>query len=333
MRNKTSPFNNRWRALLAAALVAPCISTAHAAVALPGPLVTVQWLNEHQADVQVVDVRDDLNTLSAKPTFTTTGGKRVLEQVGGHIPDALSVNFWGLRTKREVSGKTLDFQLVSGDEFQARMRGVQLEPGKPIVITPTGDDATSLQEAAFFAWVLQVYGVPAEQISILNGGVHAWIAADLPLDTDAIAPLGSTQWTAKTPRADMLADRTQVQAAQLSGKAIFDVRPLTQFAGLEQPPAGLVAGRLAGSRPLPAEIFYKQAADGSWRFLTPEENRSLFSVDGIPRPKKGILYCNTGQYAAGAWFALERVQGLSGVRMFPGGVYEWVKLGLPLDQR
>jgi thiosulfate/3-mercaptopyruvate sulfurtransferase len=315
------------------ALMTPWFSMARAAIALPGPLVTAAWLNEHQAEVQIVDVRDDLNSLTAKPTYSTTGGKRVLEQVGGHIPDALSVNFWGLRTKQEVGGKTLDFQLVPGDELQARMRGVQLEPNKPIVITPTGDDATSLQEAAFFAWVLQVYGVPAEQISILNGGVHAWIAAGLPLDTDAIAPLGSTQWTAQARRSDMLADRAQVQTAQRKGQALFDVRPLAQFAGLEQPPAGLAPGRLEGSRPLPAELFYKQAADGSWRFLTPEENRSLFTVDGIPRPQKGILYCNTGQYAAGAWFALERVQGLSGMRIFPGGVYEWVKLGLPLDPR
>ena len=331
MTHKTRAFG-RWTGRLAAALAAAAMAAAQAGV-LPGPLVSVQWLNEHQAEVQVVDVRSDLNSLTAKPVYETVNGKPVLESVGGHITDALSVNFWGLRAKREVEGKTLDFQPVSGEEFQARMRGVQLEPGKPIVITPTGDDTTSLQEAAFYAWVLQVYGVPADQIAILNGGVRAWMAAGLPTDTDAIAPLGATQWTARPPRADMLADRAQVEAAQKGKKALIDARPLAQFAGMEQPPAGLGRGRLPGSRPLPAALLYKQAADGSWHFLTASENKALFAVDGMPRLEKGILYCNTGQYAAGAWFMLERVLGIQGVRMYPGGVYEWVNLGLPLDQR
>lgn len=330
MTDKTPAFKG-WRRLLALAMV-PLFASAHAGV-LPGPLVSAQWLNEHQVQVQVVDVRSDLNTLTAKPVYETVNGKPVLESVGGHIPDALSVNFWGLRTKQTVEGKTLDFQLVPSEEFQARMRGVQLEPDKPIVITPTGDDPTSLQEAAFYAWVLQVYGVPADQIAILNGGVRAWIAAGFPIDTDAIAPLGATQWTAKPARADMVADRAQVMAAQKARKPLIDARPLMQFAGMEQPPAGLDRGRIAGSRPLPSELLYKQAADGSWHFLSAAENKALFAIDGMPRLQPGILYCNTGQYAAGAWYMLERVQGIKGVRMFPGGVYEWVNLGLPLDQR
>lgn len=322
----------RWCARVVVAMAAPFTLLAQAGV-LPGPLVTPQWLHEHQAKVQIVDVRDDLNTLTAKPSYETVDGKPVLESVGGHLPDALSVNFWGLRTKQPVQGKTLDFQLVPREEFQARMRGVQLEPGKPIVITPTGDDPTSLQEAAYFAWVLQVYGVPAEQIAILNGGVHAWIAAGYPIDTDAIAPLGATQWTAQPPRVDMLAKRGDVQAAQKGRKTLMDARPLAQFAGLEQPPAGLSRGRLQGSRPLPAELLYRQAADGSWHFLSAAETRALFAVDGMPRLQPGIVYCNTGQYAAGAWYVLERILGVKGVRMFPGGVYEWVNLDLPLDRR
>lgn len=331
MTDKSSARIQRWRGLLA--LTAATFLSAAQAGVLPGPLITAQWLNEHQAQVQIVDVRSDLNTLTAKPSYEIVDGKQVLESVGGHIPDALSVNFWGLRAKREVEGKVIDFQPVAGADFQARMRGVQLEPGKPIVITPTGDDATSLQEAAFFAWVLQMYGVPADQVAILNGGVRAWLSAGLPIDTDAIAPLGGTQWTAKPPRADMLADRAQVQAAPKRRQPLIDARPLAQFAGMEQPPAGLGRGRLPGSQPLPSELVYKQAADGSWHFLSAAENKALFAVDGMPRLQKGILYCNTGQYAAGAWFMLERVLGVKGVRMYPGGVYEWVNLGLALDQR
>lgn len=306
---------------------------AASALTLPGPLVDVKWLKDHQTQVQVVDVRDNLNSLTEKPRYETVGGKPVLEQVGGHLPDALSVNFWGLRTKRDIAGKDIDFQMLRADEFQARMRGVQLEPGKPIVVTPTGDDATSLQEAAFFVWMLQVYGVPPEQIAILNGGVRAWIMAGGEIDTDAIAPMGQSQWTAQPARAGMVASREQVQAAAKAKKPLFDTRPIAQYLGLERVSAIPKRGRIAGSVPLPSEWLYEQAEDGSWRFLSPEKYRAIFSLPGMVKPRSGIVFCNTGQYAAGAWFVLDRLLGLKGVGLFPGGFYEWAMLDLPVDER
>lgn len=203
------------RAMFAAWLggAASLAAGAASALTLPGPLVDVSWLKDHLAQVQVVDVRDNLNGLTEKPKYETVDGKPVLEQMGGHLPDALSVNFWGLRTKRDIAGKAVAFQMLHADEFQARMRGVQLEPGKPIVVTPIGDDAISLQEAACFVWLLQVYGVPPEHIAILNGGVRAWIMAGGEIDTDAIAPIGQSQWTAKPARAGMVASRRQGEEA------------------------------------------------------------------------------------------------------------------------
>ncbi|MCI4440498.1 thiosulfate/3-mercaptopyruvate sulfurtransferase [Tibeticola sediminis] len=322
----------RWLSALigGAALLA---ASAVQALTLPGPLVDVPWLKAHQAEVQVVDLRDNLNSLTEKPKYETVAGKPVLEQVGGHIPDALSVNFWGLRTKRNIAGKEIDYQMLSAAEFQARMRGVQLEPGKPIVVTPTGDDATSLQEAAYFVWMLQVYGVPPEQIAILNGGVRAWIMAGGEIDTDAIAPMGQSNWTAQSARAGMVASREQLQAALKAKKPVFDTRPITQYLGLDAVPAIPKRGRIAGTEPIAAEWLYEQAADGSWRYLSAEKYRAIFSLPGIVRPRPGIVFCNTGQYAAGAWFVLERVLGMKGVAMFPGGFYEWVMLGLPVDER
>ncbi len=300
------------------------------AAALPGPLVTPQWLHDHAKEVQVVDIRDNVNSLTDDPKFSKTGDKKVLEQVGGYIPDALSANFWALREKRDVNGKKVDFLLPTAEEFQGVMQASLLEQGKPIVLAPTGDDATSLQEAAFLAWELQLFGEPADQIAILDGGTHAWIAAGYPVDNDAIAPMTSGHWTAKPPRADMLADTAQVQAAQRAHKRLLDARPLAQFAGLERTPVIPVEGRLAGSRALPAELLYREAADGSWHFLTSAQYKAVFALDGVPRPVPGIIYCNTGQYAAGAWFVLDRVMGIKGMREYPGGMNEWVQRGLPI---
>jgi thiosulfate/3-mercaptopyruvate sulfurtransferase len=296
---------------------------------LPGPLVTPQWLHAHANEVQIVDIRDDLNSLTADPKFSTEDGKKVVDQVGGYIPGALSVNFWALREKHAIGAKQVDFLLPTADEFQDVMRASQLEPGKPVVLAPTGDDSTSLQETAFLAWELQVFGMPAQQIAILDGGTHAWLAAGYEVDNDAIAPMSSGHWTAQPARADLLADVAQVQAAQRAHRALIDARPLMQFLGLTRTPVIPVAGRLAGAQPLPAELLYVQADDGSWHFLSTQQYREVFALDAV-HPKAGIVYCNTGQYAAGAWFVLDRILGVKGVREFPGGLNEWVQRDLPI---
>lgn len=314
---------------LGALLLAAGVGLAQAAV-LPGPLVTPPWLHAHAQEVQIVDIRDNLNSLTNDPKFSTVKGHKVLDEVGGHIPDALSVNFWGLRDKHVIDGKTIDFMLPTAKEFEQSMQAVQLQPDKPIVIVPTGDDATSLQEAAFFAWELQVFGVPADSIAILNGGMHAWIAAGYEVDTDAIAPMQSSKWQAKEPNPALLATNAEVQAAQRAHKLLLDARPLAQFAGLEHTPVIPVGGRLAGSTALPAELFYRNADDGSWRFLSAHVYRKVLAGAGVHRLAPGIIYCNTGQYAAGAWFVVDRILGKKGLREYPGGMNEWVQRELPI---
>lgn len=304
-------------------------AAARAAV-LPGPVVDVQWLHAHASQVQIVDIRDDVGSLTNDPKFRTVDGHKMVEQVGGYIPDALSVNFWALREKRTVDGKDVDFLLPTAGQFQEVMRASVLQAGKPIVIAPTGDDATSLQEAAFLAWELQVFGEPAADVAILDGGTHAWLAAGYPVDTDAIAPMESGKWSASPARSDLLASVGDVQAGQRSHAALFDARPLAQFAGLQRTPVIPEDGRLPGSRPLPAELLYRAAADGSWHFLAPAQYRAVLALDGIRLPARGIVYCNTGQYAAGAWFVVDRILGRHGLREYPGGMNEWLALGLPV---
>lgn len=300
------------------------------AVTLPGPVVDVAWLHAHASQVQIVDIRDDVGSLTNDPKFRTVDGHKVVEQVGGYIPDALSVNFWALRETRQVGGRKIDFLMPTAEEFQDVMRASVLQPGKPVVLAPTGDDATSLQEAAFLAWELEVYGQPASQVAILDGGTHAWLAAGYPVDNDAIAPMESGHWSARPARADLLADIAQVQAAQGHGGALIDARPLAQFAGLARTPVVPVDGRLKGALPLPAELLYRRAADGSWHFLDAAQYRTVMALDHLQVPASAILYCNTGQYAAGAWFVLHRILGERGIREFPGGMNEWVARGLPV---
>lgn len=315
--------------LLFATLLGGDAVMAHAGT-LPGPVVSAQWLHDHAAAVQIVDIRDDLNTLSDQPTYITRQGKKILQLSGGHIPHALSVNFWALREQRQIAGKTLNFQFPTAQEFQVVMRTSLLKNGKPIVLAPTGDDAISLQEAAFLDLELETFGVPADQVAILNGGTHAWQAAGYPVVVDAIVPMTSSHWKAKALRHDLLATTAQVQAAQKSHEPLLDARPLSEFIGVARSPVVPQLGHIGGARALPSEALYFRAGDGSWRYMNAAHYRAAIQALHLDHVAPAIVYCNTGQYAAGAWFILDRIMGLKGVREYAGSMYTWEEKGLPV---
>ena len=333
MRPSNKP-STRLPAAVAAGLMSwllSIVATAHAGT-LPGPLVDAAWLHDHAGQVQIVDVRDDINSLTADPKFEDRDGRRVLVRVGGYIPGALSVNFWSIRATHTVDGKTIKFLLPKAGDFAEVMQASVLEPGKPIVIVPTGDDPSSLQEAAYLAFELQLFGTPAQRIALLNGGTHAWIAAGYPVDTDAIAPMESGHWTARAPQSDMLASTQQIADSlqRKAGAGLFDARPLAQYVGLDESVVATRPGRIPGSKPIPPDVLYRTASDGSARFLSLAQYRTILKLMSVPKQQPMIVYCNTGQYAASVWFILDRLLGDSAVRVYPGSINEWSHLDKPM---
>ena len=82
---------------------------------------------------------------------------------------------------------------------------------------------------------------------------------------------------------------------------------------------------------MPAEALYFRAPDGAWRFMNAENNAQVLRVLHVTPAADAIVYCNTGQYAAGAWFVLHEILGLRGVREYPGSLYDWLEHGLPVS--
>ena len=329
--NQKNPFcaHLRSRLLLLVSLLTWC-GVSIASTQLPGPVVSVKWLHEHVHAVQIVDIRDDPNTQGNDPKYARSNGHKYLVKVGGHIPDALSVNFWALRAKHKVNGKTFDFQFPTAKEFEEIMRASQLENGKPIVLVPTGDNAVSLQEASMLALELVVYGVPAKQIAILNGGTHAWIAAGYDTYVDLILPMESSKWTAKPSHMNLIVNTKQVAAAQKKGAVLLDARPIAQFVGVSRSPAVPQPGRIKDAVSLPPDALYYKANDGSWHFMQAKSYAAAIKALRLKAGAPSITYCNTGQYAAGAWFILDRIMGEKNVREYPGSMYTWEHLHRPI---
>lgn len=298
-------------------------------VTLPGPVVDVRWLKANAQQVTVLDVRDDPATWTAGPQFDKDAktGAQTLSVVGGHIENALLVEFDKIRVDREVEGKKISKLLPDAAYVQALMRSVGLNKGQTIVITSPGEAAFEIEEAARLYWTLKAYG--AESVALLDGGNAAWLQAGLPVTTTAFKP-GAGNWEAGELRKDLLAEIAEVEQAVKDGVQMVDARPLPQYLGLSyKKPSVAAGGHIQGARNLPTDVRFRSQGLAQI-FLTPEEYRGVFQAQGIDVAAPSVTYCNTGHMAAGSWFIQSELLGNAKVRLYDGSMHEWTTLGRPV---
>ncbi len=288
-------------------------------VVVPGPLVTPAWLQQHQAEVNVLDVREDTASFTKAPTFTTESGKKTLAGFGGHVPGALLLDFAKVRTSRMIDGREIKWMLPTQADFQALMRSVGVQDGRPTVIVSDGTSAGDLDMAARVYWSMKVYG--DNNLAILDGGTAAWLAAGYPVSTDAAKPAAGN-WVAKAENRKLFADSTDVAKAAAQGRQLVDARPLPFYIGLERKPIVLAAGHIKGAEDFPPEVRAVKR-DGSMRFLSRADYATVFKHLGVNSHKPTITYCNTGHLASGAWFVLHEIMQNPGVAVYDGSMYEW----------
>jgi thiosulfate/3-mercaptopyruvate sulfurtransferase len=171
------------------------------------------------------------------------------------------------------------------------------------VVVSSGDDATDFGAPQRVYWTLKVLGL--KELSVLNGGVQAWAAAGLPLDT------ACPRWCAQHLRAgagqfaDRHARRT-AGAACRHPRPLLDARPRPSSTGETRHQASLVPGTLKGA----VNLEYT-------RWFAPDSSVMLGRRGEAPRRRfrrnaggrDTVSFCNTGHWAATNWFALSEVAG------------------------
>lgn len=306
------------------------VSAAAFGLTVPGPLVSPAWLQQHRAEVNVLDVREDPASFTKPPAFTTEGGKKSLSSFGGHVPGALLVDFDKVRTTRLIDGREIKWMLPTQADFQALMRGVGVQNGRPTVIVSDGTSEADLDMAARVYWSMKVYG--DNDLAILDGGTAAWLEAGYPFSTDAARAVAGN-WVAKPENRKLFADSNDVARAAQHGQQLVDARPLAFYLGLARKPIVLAAGHIKGAENFPPEVRAVKR-DGSMHFLSRAEYAAVFKHLDLNPQKSTITYCNTGHLASGAWFVLHEVMQNPNVAVYDGSMYEWTTekrpvVGLP----
>jgi thiosulfate/3-mercaptopyruvate sulfurtransferase len=302
MRIFASLFARKARAgALAAIMTLGATFTASAAPAAQ-PLVSVEWLKAHLADKDVV-------VLDIRSAIDGGGAKAYAE---GHVPGSVHSDYD--KAGWRVTRNNVPFMLPTTAELEKLIGDIGIDEDKHVVVVPAGVSFTDFGSAARTYWTLKVVGL--KNVSILDGGVAAWRAAGLPLESGDNKP-SATIFTADVDKS-LLAQGSEVEAIESKGGAtLIDARPASFFFGKEKAPNASAYGHIPGALNLDSASYYESASNR----LKPKVELAALSAQIPAGP--AVSYCNTGHWAATDWFVLHELLGRADVRLYDGSMVEW----------
>lgn len=238
----------------------------------------------------------------------------------GHIAGSVNAPYALFRGPEDNPG-----QLPDEAALTEVLQSLGVTTDRPTVIIYQGASDTDFGASARVYWTLKSSGV--SNLAILNGGITAWTAANLPLDRTPVTPERSTievtfsdQWLAT--EADVL--------AAVEGDApatLLDARPESFWSGRNAHGAAARPGTLPQSQFFTHSNWFNSGP----AIIDASAARELAQSAGYTDDAALISFCNTGHWAATNWFALSELAGIENVRLYPESMVGWSNAGHPMD--
>lgn len=181
-------------------------------------------------------------------------------------------------------------------------------------------------------WMLKYLG--HTEVGILDGGLSAWIEADLPLESGEIThepvefPLN--------PQSNLMATKEDVLQAISDPSVVFlDNRDEPEWLGESSSPYGIDytprKGRIPGARWIEWYEFMDRSLDVA-AFKPKEEIQALCAKQGIYPNSNIIIYCFKGARASNTYVALKEA-GFKNLRVYFASWDEWSRVpDLPIEE-
>ncbi len=244
----------------------------------PEVLADVDWVAAHLDDpsVRIIDARVEGPPYSA-----------------GHIPGAVPVDMFD-----ELCCPS---DIMDAEPFAALMGSLGIGDDTTVVVY----DTTSGLWGARLWWALRYYG--HDQAKLLDGGLGAWEAERLPLETDTPAVEPTTFSAEIQPRWRVTMDEVRT--------AIDD--PVVSIVDALWP-ASYASGHIPSAISLPAEDML----DATGSVKGAEELAAMLMAAGLDPAQRVITYCGAGYYGAFDAAVLE-LMGFEDIALYDGALEEW----------
>lgn len=235
--------------------------------------------------------------------------KAAQEYAAAHIPGAL---FFDLDASSDQH-TPLPHMLPTAAEFSARMSELGLSDADDIIVYDGSGTNLSAPRAW---WMFRVFGHRAT--ALLDGGIGAWRAAGLPVESGIAAPARGV-FTARLDAAHVRtldAMRANVGAAR---EQVIDARSAGRFAGTApEPRPGLRGGHIPGSRNVP----YTDLVTPNGMMQPLDALRRLFDAAGADLGRPIVASCGSGVTACSVALALD-LAGAAHVSVYDGSWTDW----------
>ena len=267
------------------------------ASALGQPLVDAEWLNANlsEENTVILDIRPSRNYVS------------------GHVPGSISAPY-GKGWRKTVDGVIGMLPPVA--EIEAFIQSLGIDNDERVLILPHGNSSTDFAAATRVYWTFKVLG--HDQVSILNGGYKAWIAASGEMETEPTNPQPGS-FVAKF-RPELVASQDNVKSVLETPVNLVDARPVSQFKGETKSRVVKRLGTIPNASNMVHSKFYNA---GNANFSSKSAIDQLSASSETKPDEKTVTFCNTGHWASIAWFALSEIAGNKNVSLYDGSMTEW----------
>jgi thiosulfate/3-mercaptopyruvate sulfurtransferase len=167
--------------------------------------------------------------------------------------------------------------------------------------------------AGRFIWTLDVIG--HGNWAYVNGGIHAWAAAGLPLERTAVIPTPTTV-SISIDRAPIAETQDILDRLGDTAVTIWDCRSIEEFDGRR------VAAARGGHIPGAVHLDWLDLMDPARQLRLRSDLEALLRTHGIGRDKEIIVHCQT-HHRSGLAYLVARALGFPNVRGYHGSWSEW----------
>lgn len=269
-------------------------------------LVSSSWLHEHLDDPHLVL----LFVLGLKNSQADLVKKNV------QIPGS---QWFDLKTTFRNPESKLPNTIPDPKDFQKNCRALGINQNSHVVLY----DADGIYASPRAWWLFRLMG--HQRVSVLNGGLPAWLKAGGPTEAFQKNKIKSGDFTARWQVDQIQYTNGVLENIDKQMAQVIDARSAGRFAGTEpEPRAGLSSGHIPGSKSLPYTSVLKEGS-----FKSKEELQQLFkelAIDGRPL----VFSCGSGITACISLLAAEQV--LENPKaVYDGSWTEWATTeGLPI---